>query len=100
LRLHRHQLPQAHARRVYPLLTSASGEKLRKDASAILKWIGRDRDNIEPAIDQKAVNTFSWHMVRRDLHRCLEEREEDLQKALPAREARGYVRDVTGERTR
>jgi hypothetical protein len=91
---------QAHAQRVYPRLLSTSGDKLRKDAQAVLEWIDRNRARIEPAdgATGKPALTFTWRMVRHDLHSRFEDREEDLTKALKALEGRDYLQEVHRER--
>jgi hypothetical protein len=89
---------QGHARRVYACLTDAGGERLRKDAAAVLEWVQRNRAKIEPAAEGKPPLAFTWRMVRHDLHNRFGDREEDLRQALRSLEGRGYLREAPRER--
>lgn len=90
---------QAHARRVYPQLLHDGGDRLRQDAEAILAWVRRNGERIRPADDDgKPALAFTWRMIRRDLARRFEGRDEDLRKALQALESRGYLREVARQR--
>jgi hypothetical protein len=90
----------AHARRVYPCLASAAGQRLREDAEAVLGWVRRNRTRIEPEDKDrhKPAQAFTWRMVRHDLHHRFEGREDDLRKALEDLEGRGYLREVPRDR--
>src|SRR5262249_10859789 len=85
---------KAHARRVYPRLRASLVDELHSDAEAVLEWIARNRDKIEAAQDTKPAKAFSWRMVRRDLSRRFDHRDECLRKALAFLEAHGYLREV------
>lgn len=90
---------QSHARRVYPQLLHDGADELRQDAEAVLGWIRRNGGRIRPADDEgKPTMAFTWRMVRRDMARRFEGREEALRQALQALEARGYVRESARER--
>jgi hypothetical protein len=90
----------AHARRVYPCLSSSKTDTRRKDAEAVLGWIGRNRVKIEQEnrADGKPAGAFTWRTVRHDLHNRFDGREPDLTSALQDLEARGYLREVTRQR--
>jgi hypothetical protein len=89
---------QSHARRVYPRLSRDGCDELRRDAETILAWIRRNGERIRTSGDGKPAMAFSWHMIRRDLLRRFEQRDEALRQALRALEARGYLRESSRER--
>jgi hypothetical protein len=90
---------QAHARRVYPQLLHDEADDLRQDAETVLGWIRRNKNRIRPAGDDgKPAMAFSWNMIRRDMARRFEGREDALRKALEALEARSYVKEFLRER--
>lgn len=90
---------QAHARRVYPQLLHDGADELRQDAEAVLAWIRRNSERICAADGEgKPALMFTWRMVRRDLLRRFERRDEALRQALHALELRGYLRESARER--
>jgi len=91
---------QAHARRVYPQLLHDDADELRQDAEAILGWVRRNQERIKTADDDtgKPPGAFTWHMVRRDLARRFEGREEELRQALQALEGRSFLKELPRER--
>lgn len=91
---------QAHARRIYPQMLQDGGDELRQNAEAVLIWVRRKRDAIVPADEGsgKPPMAFTWRIVRRDLARRFEGRDEELRRALQALEARGYLREATRQR--
>jgi hypothetical protein len=77
---------QSHARRVYPLLGSASAARLAKDMEAVLGWVRR-----------RGANSFTWNQCYRDLSGRFETAER-LEEVLRALADRNLVREKPQER--
>jgi DNA primase catalytic core len=77
---------KAHARRVYPCLTTGGAVRLEKQIRAVLDWIVRGRRQ-----------TFTCHECYRDLHHSLGSAEE-CSRVLAAMEDHGYIREKAQQR--